>query len=90
MDKGSLEKVDIVKESKTTEAILKHVPPENVPKALGGSMPSSEGDDYCSNLIAPGGEIPEDIIAMTFASTTGLRATSLLAFSPRRVRLSGN
>lgn len=69
MDKGSLEKVDIVKDSETTEAILKHVPPEIVPKALGGSMPSAEGDEYCSNLIAPGGKIPEDIIAMTFAST---------------------
>ena len=66
LDKGSLEKVDVVKDSETTEAILRHVPPENVPKALGGKLLSADSDDYCRDLVSPGGKIPDDVIAMTW------------------------
>ncbi|CAE6910335.1 SFH2 [Symbiodinium natans] len=67
-DKGTLEKVSIVKESEMTEVLLRHIPVENVPKALGGRLVSGRGDDYCSTIIAPGGKIPEDIIAMTHST----------------------
>ncbi|CAE7945647.1 PGA [Symbiodinium sp. KB8] len=50
-DKGTLEKVCIVKESETTDVLLKHIPAESVPKALGGTLSGGSGADYCSTII---------------------------------------
>mmetsp|Transcript_41546 Transcript_41546/g.96714 ORF Transcript_41546/g.96714 Transcript_41546/m.96714 type:complete len:426 (+) Transcript_41546:33-1310(+) len=65
LDQGTMDKMNIVSESRTTEAILEHVPAEYVPKALGGTLTSSRGDEFCSDIIAPGGKIPQDLIDMT-------------------------
>ncbi|CAE6931901.1 Bifunctional phosphatase IMPL2, chloroplastic [Symbiodinium microadriaticum] len=50
LDQGTIEKVEVVDDSETTEALLRHIPAESVPKALGGKW-FDGNDDYCSKFI---------------------------------------
>ena len=52
----------------TAKVLLRHIPAESVPKALGGKL-SDGDDDYCAKLIVSGGTIPQEIIDMTFSGT---------------------
>ncbi|CAE7665355.1 SEC14L2 [Symbiodinium pilosum] len=61
LDKGTADKVQIVRGDETEQTILKYIPHETVPKALGGTK-SSGDDDYCSDVIAPGGPIPQWVL----------------------------
>ncbi|CAE7416608.1 SFH2 [Symbiodinium sp. CCMP2456] len=53
LDQGTIEKVEVVDDSETTETLLRHIPAESVPKALGGKWFDGK-DDYCSKFIVPG------------------------------------
>ncbi|CAE7663878.1 SFH2 [Symbiodinium sp. CCMP2592] len=67
LDQGTIEKVEVVDDSETTEVLLRHIPAESVPKALGGNW-FDGNDDYCSKFIVPGSTLPQEIIDMTFSS----------------------
>ena len=67
LDQGTIEKVEVVDDNETTEALLRHIPAESVPKALGGKW-FDGNDDYCSKFIVPGSILPQEIIDMTFSS----------------------
>mmetsp|Transcript_37356 Transcript_37356/g.87651 ORF Transcript_37356/g.87651 Transcript_37356/m.87651 type:complete len:416 (-) Transcript_37356:66-1313(-) len=61
LDKGTADKMVIVRADETEQTILRYISHETVPKALGGTKHSG-GDDYCSDVIAPGGPVPQRII----------------------------
>ncbi|CAE6942885.1 PGA [Symbiodinium sp. CCMP2592] len=85
-DKGTLEKVCIVKESETADVLLKHIPAESVPKALGGTLSGDSGDDYCSSIIAPGGKIPEDVsFAVGKGNVAGKSSQDKVCLSPQKI-----
>mmetsp|Transcript_32717 Transcript_32717/g.76062 ORF Transcript_32717/g.76062 Transcript_32717/m.76062 type:complete len:440 (-) Transcript_32717:100-1419(-) len=58
LDAGTREKIEIVPEANTRQAILEHIPEEDVPQALGGRLCLS-GDPYCGSVIPSGGPVPD-------------------------------
>lgn len=68
LDKGTIEKVNIVSDKDTRSAILKYVPIECVPQALGGTA-STNGDPYCGSVIAAGGPVPDAVHQRYFRSS---------------------
>eukprot|EP00931_Biecheleriopsis_adriatica_P089900 TRINITY_DN63972_c0_g1_i1.p1 TRINITY_DN63972_c0_g1~~TRINITY_DN63972_c0_g1_i1.p1 ORF type:complete len:437 (+),score=63.77 TRINITY_DN63972_c0_g1_i1:47-1357(+) len=66
LDQGTVDKVTIVSEKSTKEALLDKIPVEHVPKALGGTK-VTQGGDYCSDVVPMGGDVPDAVIERYFS-----------------------
>ncbi|CAJ1377221.1 unnamed protein product [Effrenium voratum] len=82
LDAGSIAKIVVPKAEDTRRVLLQYMPSEAIPKALGGSL---KGDDYCSELIPAGGEVPEVILAVGRGNAAGRPARDKVCLGPQQI-----